>query len=93
MVNIDFNKAYRVKSFQGVACRIVGYPQRLEYNDFADEGGDWEDDVDCGDVLVCMVGDDANHRVPLSSCEVINDLDYCGVCGQIGCSHDGRDRS
>jgi len=92
-VSLDTQKTYKVKGFQGVACKFVGYPQRWESDDYAYGHGEWVDDTDSGCVLVVMVGDDHKHRVPETDCTPIDDLDYCGVCGQIGCAHDGRDRT
>lgn len=40
---------------------------------------------------VVMVGDDRVHDVPRDSCSPLQRSRYCGVCGQIGCHHDGRD--
>lgn len=43
--------------------------------------------------LVCvMVDDDHPHAFDPSDLLQIDDLDYCLVCGQIGCTHDGRPR-
>jgi hypothetical protein len=39
-----------------------------------------------------MVGDDREHIVDVDDLTEIAREDYCGVCGQIGCSHDGLDR-
>ena len=44
-------------------------------------------------VIVVMVGDDKRHTVDKDNCTPIEREDYCGECGQIGCSHDGYDRS
>lgn len=43
--------------------------------------------------FVVMVGDDKRHTVDKDDCTPIEREDYCGECGQIGCSHDGYDRS
>jgi hypothetical protein len=45
-----------------------------------------------GRVRAVMVGDDYVHSVDVDDLTVIGDLDYCAECGQIGCTHDGRDR-
>lgn len=103
---MDSSKVYKVRGFEGVACRFAGYPQRWEpYTYFAvdDEtgeeyetesaDGEWVDDTDSGMVLMVMVGDDHKHKVSENRCTPIDDLDYCASCGQIGCAHDGRDRS
>lgn len=41
-------------------------------------------------VRAVMVGDDREHLVDVSDLTVLADDEYCGVCGQIGCTHDGR---
>ena len=45
-----------------------------------------------GRVLMVMVGDDYRHAVDPEDVEPLGELDYCAVCGQIGCTHDGRER-
>jgi hypothetical protein len=40
-----------------------------------------------------MVGDDVRFAFDPSDLEPIAREDYCGECGQIGCPHDGLDRS
>jgi hypothetical protein len=40
-----------------------------------------------------MVGDDEHHRLDPDDVTPIQREDYCGSCGQIGCCHDGLDRS
>jgi hypothetical protein len=37
-------------------------------------------------VLAYMIGDDAEHRIDREDLTPIADEDYCGGCGQIGCS-------
>jgi hypothetical protein len=55
--------------------------------------GEWvEQDESCGRVIVTMVGDDGKHEIDIEDLTKIDDLDYCAVCGQIGCGHDGRER-
>ena len=43
-----------------------------------------------GRAIVVMVGDNVKREVPTSDCTSIKRAAYCGVCGQIGCTHDGR---
>ena len=50
----------------------------------ADDGETW--------ATVVMVGDDKKHRVNRDDCTEVARKAYCGVCGQIGCAHDGMDR-
>ncbi len=44
-------------------------------------------------VVAHMIGDDRDFTFDVEDMEPIDDLDYCASCGQIGCQHDGRDRS
>ena len=103
---IDTDARYQVKGWPGVAVYARGYEKRWEplmvlYTD--DEGNEWGEPDECGEgewvedtegmVEVVMVGDDAVHKVDESDLTVIDDLDYCSGCGQIGCRADGRDRS
>ena len=84
--------AVRVKGWKGVAFNILG-PEMVEPDD-ADgcvvrvpHGR-----VHLYNVRVVMVGDDKVHIVDKDDCTEIPEEDYCSVCGQIGCTHDGRDR-
>lgn len=45
-----------------------------------------------GRVVACMVGDNNPETFDPSELELIGELDYCAECGQIGCTHDGRER-
>ena len=95
---------YQVKNWPGVAVRIDSYKQRWEPdtclmqdeegNEWEEETGEgeWIDDTDSNQVIVVMVGDDHRHTVDADDLTKINDLDYCHVCGQIGCTHDGWER-
>jgi hypothetical protein len=46
-----------------------------------------------GRVVATMVGDDARFAVDPEDLTPLGELDYCAECGQVGCCHDGRDRS
>ena len=46
-----------------------------------------------GRVIAVMVGDDRRESCDLDDFEPIAREDYCGSCGQIGCAHDGLDRT
>lgn len=37
--------------------------------------------------------DDREHIIDVIDLRKLNDDDYCCICGQIGCWHDGRERS
>jgi S-adenosylmethionine hydrolase len=42
--------------------------------------------------VVVMVGDDRRYTVSREDCKELAREAYCGVCGQIGCGHDGLER-
>jgi viroplasmin and RNaseH domain-containing protein len=46
-------------------------------------------DEEAEEAVVIMVGDDRRHTVSFDELSPLSRGDYCGVCGQIGCSHDG----
>ena len=98
----DPSKRYRVNQYDGVAFYFYGYPQVWEPytclmsdnegHDWEEDTGDgeWVDDTHSGMVLMVMVGDDYRHKVDFDDCTEIKSSDYCHVCGQIGCTADGR---
>ncbi len=63
----NYNGAFRVKNWQGIAFHIIGPAERE------------------GDVRVVMIGDDRVFEVDQDDCSPMNESEYCGVCGQIGC--------
>jgi len=76
---------YAHEDFAGVALRLRG-PVEL-YDLETDETVD-----DADRVRVVMVGDDREHVVFHEDLRPLDEADYCAECGQIGCTHDGRDR-
>lgn len=54
------------------------------------ESGEYDQVEDREHVIAIMVGDDREHTVDVDDLTVIADDDYCGGCGQIGCTADGR---
>ena len=69
-----------------IAFYLIGYVQE------ADEDTEWSGvyNEDRSRVVAVMVGDDRKHTVDVDDLTVLDDEAYCSVCGQIGCSHDGR---
>ena len=54
----------------------------------------WEHQHDLtGKVVAVMVGDDHRFTFDPDDLTPLGETDYCGSCGQIGCTHDGRDRA
>jgi hypothetical protein len=45
-----------------------------------------------GHAVVVMVGDDRRYTVPIEHCTQLKREEYCKICGQIGCIHDGRNQ-
>ena len=91
--------AYRIDGHGGVAWRVRGWqtePGETEWYD--DDAGEWVYDeepapVRTGRVVCVMVGDDHRWTFDPEDIHPLEREEYCGVCGQIGCGHDGLDRS
>jgi hypothetical protein len=77
----------RVASYPGVGWSVLGWQTE------PDQDTEWSGyEVRTGAVVCQMIGDDRHFAVDPDDLEPLDDLDYCAVCGQIGCAHDGRDR-
>lgn len=73
--------------YDGVAWRVYGW--HVE----PDEDTEWTGImVRTGQVVAVMVGDDRRFVEDAAYFMRLDDLDYCAVCGQVGCTHDGRER-
>lgn len=71
-----------------VAWHVMGWEVE------ADEDTEWSGFYNRTGQLVCvMVGDDQHHLFDPDDIEQMDREEYCGVCGQIGCAHDGLDRT
>jgi hypothetical protein len=80
--------AYRVKGWPAIAWTVLGWETE------PDEDTEWSGyELRTGNVLAVMVGDDRKHSVEPEDLVPIAREDYCGECGQVGCCHDGLDRS
>ena len=44
-------------------------------------------EVPTGRALVCMVGDDHKHTINYEDLSPLDEGDFCGECGSIGCGH------
>lgn len=52
------------------------------------EQGQWQGEPTDPDIsIVQMVGDDRHHEVDTAGLASLNEDDFCGQCGQIGCAH------
>lgn len=91
--------AYKVEGFDGVACRVLGWEVESGETEWWDEENQetvYDPEPEprrTGRVVVRMVGDDGRSVVDESDIKPLAREDYCGECGQIGCGHDGLDRS
>lgn len=94
-------EAYKVHGHEGVAWYVRGWEtERVIPEPWQDEEtGEWyepdfddAEDVRTGRVVAVMVGDDRKFTFDPEDIEPLDRADYCGVCGQIGCGHDGYDR-
>jgi len=79
--------AYTVRGYGGVAWYVRGWEVE------PDEDTEWSGiEERTGKVVATMVGDDTRHVLDESDLTAIKREDYCGECGQIGCTHDGLAR-
>ncbi len=79
--------AYCVDSYRGVAWYVLGWETE------PDEETEWSGfEKRTGKVVAVMVGDDRHFRFEPEEMIPLEREAYCGVCGQIGCAHDGVER-
>lgn len=69
--------------FPGVALWFIGYSPRMTNVD--EEDYEWELDYDTARVR--MVGDDLDRFVSSAELTALDEEEFCGECGQIGCGH------
>ena len=80
--------AYSVRGYRGIAFYALGWETEPT------EDTIWDGyEVRTGRVVVVMAGDDRHHIVDEDDITPLAREAYCGVCGQLGCGHDGLDRS
>ncbi len=81
--------AYKIKDdYDGIAWHILGW--QTEPN----EDTEWTGMEDrTGQVVCIMIGDDRKFTFDPEDVIPIDREAYCSECGQIGCCHDGYDRS
>lgn len=72
----------------GIAWYILGWETE------PDEDTEWTGiEVRTGKIVARMVGDDSHYKFDEEDLVPLPREDFCGCCGQIGCSHDGYERS
>lgn len=105
---IDMDARYSVAGYRGIAFWLKDYATTKEYegdvlvcddeecdhmlSEMCWAEGDWSLGTDYEHVIAVMVGDDREHIVDVDDLTPIAREDYCGICGQVGCTHDGYDR-
>jgi hypothetical protein len=84
IVLLDFlpGSAVRVAGSEGIAFRVDGMPTRR----LADYDWSGIELVNPSQRRVHMIGDDREWVVDVDDLTPLDDDDYCGTCGQIGCS-------
>ena len=82
-------EAYSVAGWgAGIAWYVRGWETE------PDEDTEWTGiEPRTGRVVATMIGDDRRFVIDPEDLSPLGELDYCAACGQIGCGHDGRDRS
>jgi hypothetical protein len=79
--------AYAVEGWSGIAWRVLGWETE------PDEDTEWSGCENRTGKIVCrMVGDDRDFVFEPEEVSPLNEEDYCGGCGQVGCTADGRAR-
>ena len=80
--------AYVAHGWRGVAWSVWGWETE------SDEDTEWSGvEVRTGRVVAVMIGDDRRFMFDPDELTPLEREAYCGSCGQIGCVHDGYDRS
>lgn len=106
MDTIDFDARYTVDGYPGVAFWLKRYATTEQYegdqlvcddeecdhqlSEMCWTVGDTSLVYDLDFVIGVMVGDDHEHTIDVTSLTKIDDDDYCGGCGQVGCTVDAR---
>lgn len=80
--------AVRIAGHPGVAWNVLGWESE------PDDDTEWSGCENRTGRLVCvMIGDDHRWLFDPEDVQALNRAEYCGECGQIGCGHDGLDRT
>jgi hypothetical protein len=80
-------EAYSVEGYRGIAWYVIGWETQ------PDEDTAWTGyEAKTGKVVAVMVGDDRRFTFAPDELTPLERVEYCGVCGQVGCGHDGLDR-
>jgi hypothetical protein len=78
--------AFKSAELNGIALRFDSYCGGLDnYNGYEDD--EWEDGQELTSAFFHMVGDDRLYEIEIEDIEILDDDEFCGGCGQIGCGH------
>jgi hypothetical protein len=81
-------EAYMVAGYRGIAFYVLGWETQ------PDDDTEWTGiEERTGRVVCVMVGDDYHHKIDPDDLTPLDRESYCDECGQVGCTHDGIDRS
>ena len=79
--------AYITNNWRGIAWRVLGWETE------PDEDTEWSGyEQRTGRIVAVMVGDDRHFAFEPDQLTPIKREEYCGICGQVGCYHDGFGR-
>ena len=96
----DTDLVFEVDGYKGIAFRFVKFPKKsVNWDDFVvynDDGDviyeiepdpdeELEDDIECGQVYVRMIGDNQLHLVDIDDLTILDEEEFCYSCGQVGC--------
>lgn len=74
--------AYRIDGYRGIAWSILGWETQ------PDKDTEWSGyEVRTGNLVAMMIGDDRHFSADPDNVHVLDEDEYCCVCGQIGCHH------
>ena len=81
-------EAYTVRGSSGVAWSVYGWETE------PDEDTEWSGyEGRTGRIVCVMIGDDSRFTFDPEDVTPLTRADYCGECGQMGCTHDAYDRT
>ena len=82
------SEAYTVDGQGNIGWYVLGWETE------PDEDTEWTGfENRTGRVVAIMIGDDSKFLFDPDELTPLEREDYCGECGQVGCTHDGYDRN
>lgn len=94
----DFDAHYTERRGPAVAWVALGWEPVPNIIEDTETGCEWQDEDEPfrpdfgGRIAFRMVGDDRIFYFDADDMVRIDEDDYCTECGQVGCTHDGRER-